>query len=361
MTRYTKLEKRKLDYVKDSRSQGRDGSDRSSSPASVASTSALPVEEAKGQQASPAAAADEEEETTKAAADDGSKKKAELSEPSKLLKRIKLLRLKAKKSNDTSRKNTLNRQIQDMERRINVLNGERGAQKKEKAFFNKAIASGVNPWKAMEAERRKVTDVRSAVRREKRQEERESSTRCFACRQMGHSAKTCPTTTLTEPSSATTQTTTTTTMAKGKMAEEPLICCYRCGSTEHSLAKCRKSAPEYGPDLPFASCFICGEKGHISSKCSLNQGRGIYPNGGCCLLCQSVDHLAKDCPLRAPASGINSVSNAAISLGGGDADVKTAADEDDFHLLSRKKHVIEQQEKAPDVKKRKVSKKVVSF
>jgi zinc finger CCHC domain-containing protein 9 len=354
MTRYTKLEKRKLDYVKD-KTQAESSSDRSSSPESVASTSAVPLEGVAPTKANRRSSAEDDEpasadEDTSAVNTAKIAKKTEISEPSKLLKRIKLLRLKAKKSKDITRKNAYNRQIQDMERRINVLNGERGVKKQEKKFFEKAIASGVNPWKAMEAERRNVSDVKSAHRRDKREEERMAATRCFACRQMGHSANKC-TNTLTSAN---------TVVAKESVKkEEPLVCCYRCGSTEHNLAKCTKPAPEYGSDLPFASCFICGKKGHISSKCNLNQGRGIYPNGGCCLLCQSVDHLAKDCHLRAKTSAVNTISNAAISLG--EANGKTGADEDDFHSLSRKKHVIEQQEKAPDIKKRKVSKKVVSF
>lgn len=354
MTRYTKLEKRKLDYVKEKK-EAESSSDRSSSPESVASTSAVPLEGVASAKARKRESPNDEDDHAKEHNLTGNEakatKKAEISEPSKLLKRIKLLRLKAKKSKDVARKNTYNRQIQEMERRINVLNGERGVKKQEKKFFEEAIAQGVNPWKAMEAERRKVTDAKSAHRRDKREEERMAATRCFACRQMGHSANKCPNT----------LTSANTTMAKVNVTkkEASLICCYRCGSTEHSLAKCTKPAPEYGSDLPFASCFICGKKGHISSKCDLNQDRGIYPNGGCCLLCQSVDHLAKDCHLRAKTSAVNTISNAAISLG--EANGKTGADEDDFHSLSRKRNVIEQQEKAPDLKKRKVSKKVVSF
>src|SRR5579875_2238826 len=45
----------------------------------------------------------------------------------------------------------------------------------------------------------------------------------------------------------------------------------------------------------FATCFICGEKGHLSSKCP-HSTHGLYPNGGCCRTCGSVEHLVRDCP-----------------------------------------------------------------
>lgn len=353
MTRYTKLDKRNAQYVKEtarSEASSRQSSspevpiveEKVASPEFVNITSQLSNN---GKEPSPEDAVVESRK----------KPKSELSEPSRLLKRAKLLRLKSKKAKDSSKKNELNRQIQEIERRVTVLNGERGlkgAKRKQEQTINRAVANGVNPWKAMEAERRKVTEGRSSIRRDKREQERMSAQRCFACREMGHSAKTCPT------MSAATQHSN----KFNKPSSQGVVCCYRCGSTEHSLAKCRKPEPQEGVDLPFASCFICGEKGHLASKCSQNQGRGIYPNGGCCKLCQSVDHLAKDCSLRTNAQGVNTISNAAISLGGGDPNFKSGADEDDFHSLSRKRREIEQQENTlGNGKRRKVSQKVVSF
>ncbi|UZJ53851.1 hypothetical protein CBS101457_003171 [Exobasidium rhododendri] len=363
MTRYTKLDRRRPEFVKD-RLPG--GADRSSSPEAEASTSAVAAiatratddvdkEEVTSSREVPASV------TTK----DGNATKPEPSEPAKLLKRAKLLRLKAKKAKDDTRKQELLRQVQELERKVNTLNGERGrgkigtaankAHKEGKRSTNRSdeaehsAAGPVNPWKVMEAERRKVSDVRSEVRREKREQERLSTTRCFACRQMGHSAKDCPVS-LNEPTEET----------DDQSIPSGVVCCYRCGSTEHSLAKCKRSAPHVGPDLPFASCFICKEKGHLASKCKQNKGRGIYPNGGSCMLCQSVDHLAKDCELRTNAAGVNSISNAAISMG--NTYSKTGADEDDFHSLSRKRREIEEEEKSAGAKKRKtVEKKVVSF
>lgn len=341
MTRYTKLDKRKPEYIKDKVSE-RDSSSESEN-ASVASSSKNKIEDA------PLEKDTEQQEL------DGVREapKKELSEPAKLLKRVKLLKLKAKKSKDESRKKELAVQIRELEQRVNVLNGERGAKKKmgnasREIRQEGAIAPGVNPWKAMEAERRKVADARSTIRRDKREQERTANTLCYACRQVGHAAKDC------------TESVALDTTSKESKAGA-IVCCYRCGSTEHSLAKCKRPEPRVGPDLPFATCFICGEKGHLASKCKLNKGRGIYPNGGCCKLCQSVDHLAKDCHLRTNASGVNTISNAAIAMGGQHGN--GGADEDDFHSLSRKRRAIEEDEKRTEgpTKKRRDAKKVITF
>jgi hypothetical protein len=36
--------------------------------------------------------------------------------------------------------------------------------------------------------------------------------------------------------------------------------CFRCGSDQHSLAKCRRPVPRVGDELPFATCFVCEQK-----------------------------------------------------------------------------------------------------
>lgn len=365
MTRYTKLERRRPEFVNDTQ-HAQDNYSRSLSPDSEASTSAVKVI------ATPVDKDDEKQESVKevpAKNNTGDSGKRELSEPAKLLKRAKLLRLKAKKAKDATRKQDLVKQVQEVERRVNTLNGERGkgkggaavrkdvkrsySQNEDGSMTAGSAGVPVNPWKAMEAERRKVSDARSEIRREKREQERLASQRCFACRQMGHSAKDCSAS-LNESSNG---------EKDGKQqAGANVVCCYRCGSTEHSLAKCKRSAPQVGPDLPFASCFICGEKGHLASKCKQNQGRGIYPNGGCCKLCKSVDHLAKDCDLRTNAAGVNTISNAALRMG--ERDAKAGADEDDFHSLSRKRREIEEEEKekaASSKKRRMETKRIVSF
>lgn len=108
-------------------------------------------------------------------------------------------------------------------------------------------------------------------RRMKRREERESKTVCFNCRTGGHRISDCPF--LTEANQQGT--------------------CFKCGSTEHIASSCSVKIPK--DSFPFAQCFICGEKGHISKNCQDNP-RGLYPKGGCCKQCGSVEHLKRDCP-----------------------------------------------------------------
>ena len=70
--------------------------------------------------------------------------------------------------------------------------------------------------------------------------------------------------------------------------------CFKCGSDEHSLAKCPKRQSGNDMELPFVSCFVCNRKGHLASQCPQN-GKGLYVNGGACKKCGSTRHLSKDC------------------------------------------------------------------
>ncbi|XP_014786082.1 zinc finger CCHC domain-containing protein 9 [Octopus bimaculoides] len=107
-------------------------------------------------------------------------------------------------------------------------------------------------------------------RRQKRVDTREKDTICFKCREKGHDMASCP---------------------KMEATEEGAGICFKCGSTEHSLKQCRVK----GDRLAYAKCFICKETGHLSKQCPDNP-RGLYPNGGCCRECGSVEHYRKDCP-----------------------------------------------------------------
>lgn len=79
----------------------------------------------------------------------------------------------------------------------------------------------------------------------------------------------------------------------------------RCGSSNHTLSKCRKPRGKAN-SLPFASCFVCKGTGHLASTCPQNE-KGVYPNGGSCGLCNKVDHLARDCPLRSKSARMSYV------------------------------------------------------
>lgn len=152
----------------------------------------------------------------------------------------------------------------------------------------------------------------SEMRRQKRIQGRLADTTCFACREKGHAAKDCPKV----KSEAGSNATGTKAKTKGVVGicyryvypcphYNILMCVpnwklwdiHRCGSTRHTLSKCKKAVDESNP-LPFASCFVCNGNGHLASSCPQNAEKGIYPNGGCCKLCGEKTHLAKDCELR---------------------------------------------------------------
>lgn len=93
---------------------------------------------------------------------------------------------------------------------------------------------------------------------------------CLACRQPGHTVKTCP-----------------------NAPSQTLGICFKCGSSSHILKDCPdKSASK---DLKYAQCFICKKTGHISRDCPDNN-HGLYPSGGGCHICGGTDHLVRDCP-----------------------------------------------------------------
>lgn len=75
--------------------------------------------------------------------------------------------------------------------------------------------------------------------------------------------------------------------------------CYKCGSEQHRTAHCTQAPPADAPSgmFPFATCFICKQNGHLARSCPDNP-RGLYPEGGGCRTCGSVEHFVRDCPLR---------------------------------------------------------------
>ncbi|KAI8486548.1 Zinc finger CCHC domain-containing protein 9 [Branchiostoma belcheri] len=126
---------------------------------------------------------------------------------------------------------------------------------------------------------------RSEKRRLKRIKKKTLSKVCYHCRQPGHGMSECP--------------------AMTADVEQGTGICFRCGSTEHKSAKCTaRNIPEQTgkSDLPFAKCFICGESGHLSKSCPDNP-RGLYPNGGCCKHCGSVEHHQWQCPTNKSLGG----------------------------------------------------------
>jgi len=110
-------------------------------------------------------------------------------------------------------------------------------------------------------------EKRREQRRMRRQNQKYANTICFKCREKGHPVNACP-------------------YADNQVAGH----CYHCGSNNHTTKNCAKKFLNF----KFAECFVCGEVGHLSSKCPKN-ANGLYPNGGGCKYCGSVEHLARDC------------------------------------------------------------------
>jgi len=173
----------------------------------------------------------------------------------------------------------------------------------------------------------------SGKRRLKRAADRQADMTCLKCRQKGHIVKDCPDA-LTALHGDDGEGVTAATVTPARSA---VGLCYRCGSSRHSLTRCKRPADPKHP-LPFASCFVCSQKGHLASSCPQNEGRGIYPNGGSCKLCGQTSHFAKDCSLRATEAASKSI----LMLG----DVRTegGADEDDFHVIKRRRDAVVKEE-----------------
>ncbi|EJU04416.1 hypothetical protein DACRYDRAFT_114745 [Dacryopinax primogenitus] len=168
--------------------------------------------------------------------------------------------------------------------------------------------------------------IASEERRIGRIADRQAQTICFACRQPGHSVRDCPDISGSAAPSNT-----------NKVALKGEALCYRCGSTQHTLGRCRKPELPSG-DLPFAKCFICGGTGHLAGQCGKNK-HGVYPRGGNCKVCGEVTHLAKDCPLRWKDNQGDALVLGMTTDGKG-------ADEDDFHELKRRKTEVDKEDLA---------------
>ncbi|KAL9821125.1 zinc finger CCHC domain-containing protein 9 isoform 2-T2 [Geothlypis trichas] len=162
----------------------------------------------------------------------------------------------------------------------------RSRRRKKKEYENQDVngfAAHRGEQQQEEEEEARRKDRRRESRRLRRQERKKNAMVCFHCREPGHGVADCP--------------------AVLESQDMGTGICYRCGSTEHDLSKCRaKVDPAAGP-FPYAKCFICGEMGHLSRSCPDNP-KGLYAEGGGCKLCGSVEHFKKDCPEKQNAEQV---------------------------------------------------------
>jgi len=125
-------------------------------------------------------------------------------------------------------------------------------------------------------------ELEAAIKKERRIAEkslaRSKKLVCFKCRQPGHMLADCP-------------------QGGDKDDKRPDSgLCFKCGSLEHKSKDC-KSKLKRENAYNFATCFICKEEGHLAKACPDNP-KGLYPKGGGCVFCGSVEHLKRDCPRK---------------------------------------------------------------
>ncbi|NP_001084565.1 zinc finger CCHC-type containing 9 L homeolog [Xenopus laevis] len=146
-------------------------------------------------------------------------------------------------------------------------------KKKKDVYVNQDV-NGFGQYQAEQggAERK---DQRREDRRLKRQTHKKDRMICFHCRKPGHGMADCS--------------------EVLRCQESGTGICFRCGSTEHEINKCRAKVDPALGEFPFAKCFICSEMGHLSRSCPDNP-KGLYAQGGSCRICGSVEHFQRDCP-----------------------------------------------------------------
>jgi len=148
--------------------------------------------------------------------------------------------------------------------------------KRLKDLVTKLQAQGLSRKEIGEALK---NDRRKAEKAAKRQRDKT----CFQCRQFGHVLSDCPNlkNSMSRPGSGNDE--------DGNEITSEI--CFKCGSLEHTSRHCRKK----GEVFSFAKCFICSGTGHIARQCPKNSN-GIYPSGGSCGECGSINHLKSACP-----------------------------------------------------------------
>merc|ERR1711892_341157 len=143
---------------------------------------------------------------------------------------------------------------------------------------------------------------------------------CFNCREPGHMLADCPN-------------------AKAEDADMGHAAsghCFKCGSLEHTSKYC-KSKLKRENAYRFAVCFICKQEGHLAKACPDNP-KGLYPKGGGCVFCGSVEHLKRDCPRKVEKDMKQGVRVGVI----GDNNLEEVQVFDTAKMIKKKKKIIKE-------------------
>eukprot|EP00092_Neocalanus_flemingeri_P014648 GFUD01015810.1.p1 GENE.GFUD01015810.1~~GFUD01015810.1.p1 ORF type:complete len:427 (+),score=170.41 GFUD01015810.1:77-1357(+) len=143
---------------------------------------------------------------------------------------------------------------------------------------------------------------------------------CFNCREPGHMLADCP---------------------NAKAEENDVVHaasghCFKCGSLEHTSKDC-KSKLKRENAYRFAVCFICKQEGHLAKTCPDNP-KGLYPKGGGCIFCGSVEHLKRDCPRKVEKDMKQGVRVGVI----GDANLEEEQVFDTAKMIKKKKKMMKE-------------------
>jgi len=112
--------------------------------------------------------------------------------------------------------------------------------------------------------------------------------------------------------------------------------CFKCGSLEHTSKDC-KSKLRRENAYRFAVCFICKQEGHLAKTCPDNP-KGLYPKGGGCVFCGSVEHLKRDCPRKVEKDMKQGVKVGVI----GDTNLEDVQVFDTAKMIKKKKKMIKE-------------------
>ena len=200
---------------------------------------------------------------------DEQNKEPELSEPKAKNMKIAQLDPKAKNTKMVQKKQLKDKTGQLVQEGEGLFQGFRVLEQDVQKLRN--LVSELEKGKATPAEMKKV------LKKERRKAEKAlanfKKNVCYHCRESGHTLNKCP------------------------KKSDKVGSCFKCGSKNHTSRNCvskLKGADAY----KFADCFVCGQKGHLAKACPDNP-KGLYPNGGGCRFCGSVEHLKSECPRKA--------------------------------------------------------------